>query len=422
MKIKVCNRSLSRALALIALVPLLSGCGTSAGKTYDEDSPSEAAASAAPEVLSSFSVAAESQVSSVPAGETDCAVLFVNVGKADAAILRFGETIVLIDTGSAESLPQLIAGLNAMNVTKIDAVFLTHSHSDHIGGLDGLAANYPIGTVYSSVYGEENKDGETKIVALAEKLGLEHKELGAGDRVSFASGVSLLALGPLTYNEDDENDNSLVLRFTCRGTSFLFTGDMQFAEEQTLISAGAALKSDVLKVGNHGNPDATGDDFAAAVSPKIAVISTDTSVDTDSANPRVVSALGGASVYTTQDCPIGVLISWNAAGEPVVSSPAAEESYPALTISDIHKKRQTVTLVNDGTAAIDLSGCVLFSSRTDAALRFPDGTTLAAGETLTVGSDQAIPFPGEDKPLSTKKSNTLSLYGRYGTLIDSFTD
>jgi hypothetical protein len=41
-------------------------------------------------------------------------ILYVNVGKADAAILRFGETAVLIDTGSAESAPQLIAGLNTL--------------------------------------------------------------------------------------------------------------------------------------------------------------------------------------------------------------------------------------------------------------------------------------------------------------------
>ncbi|MEZ4628590.1 MAG: hypothetical protein R2912_11080 [Eubacteriales bacterium] len=52
-----------------------------------------------------------------------------------------------------------------------------------------------------------------------------------------------------------------MLRFDYGGKSFLFTGDMQFAEEQEIIASGAVLKSDVLKVGNHGNPDATGDDF-----------------------------------------------------------------------------------------------------------------------------------------------------------------
>ena len=67
---------------------------------------------------------------------------YVNVGKADAAILRFGDTAVLIDTGSAESAPQLIAGLNAMGVDQISAVFITHSHSDHLGGLDALSANF----------------------------------------------------------------------------------------------------------------------------------------------------------------------------------------------------------------------------------------------------------------------------------------
>ena len=117
--------------------------------------------------------------------DQDFAILFVNVGKADAAILRFGDTAVLIDTGSAESTPQLIAGLNTLGIEQVSAVFITHSHSDHIGGLDALSANYDVPMVYSPFYSEADKNGKGKIVKRAEKLALPHQELMAGDVVAI---------------------------------------------------------------------------------------------------------------------------------------------------------------------------------------------------------------------------------------------
>ena len=112
-----------------------------------------------------------------------------------------------------------------------------------------------------------------------------------------------------------------MLQITYGGKTFLFTGDMQVSEEQALIASGVSLKADVLKVGNHGNPDATGDDFAALVSPSVAVIPTDTTENADSANPRVFAALPGADIYVTQDFPIGILLTLDAAGNIVVSDP-----------------------------------------------------------------------------------------------------
>jgi competence protein ComEC len=353
--------------------------------------------------------------------ETDeFAILLVNVGRADAAIIRFGETCVLIDTGTEDSVPQLIAGLNLLNITRIDAVFLTHSHADHIGGLNALAANYDIPMVYSPLFSEQNKDGIGKIVKLCDKLELNHTELTAGQTVPVTDSVSFEVLGPLAYNEDDDNDNSLILRFSYEATSFLFVGDAQFNEEQALLGSSANLDSDVLKVGNHGNPDATGEDFTRAVSPAFAVISTDTSVDRDSANERVLAALAPASVAITQDYPLGVLLTLNESGKPVITNPSRPAFTSPAAISSIDADSQTVTISNPDGETIDLSGCVLVCDRSGAALRFPEGTLLAAGTLLTVSGSESggtFVFAGEDKPLSAKKQNTVTLYSPYGEAL-----
>lgn len=413
-------RLLRPALAVLLALTALSGCA--AAGPAAEDSASEQtlppAASAEPspaaEALPPVSLA-----DGLP-GEDGFSILFVNVGKADAAILQFGDSTVLIDTGSAESAPQLFAALNALHVTNIDAVFVTHSHSDHLGGLDALAANFEIPVVYSPFYSEPDKNGVGKIVKRAEKLGLSHRELQAGEAVSVSSSVSFTVLGPLTFNEADDNDNSLVLRFTFADRTFLFTGDMQFAEEQTLIDSGADLRSDVLKVGNHGNPDATGDDFAALVSPSLAVISTNTQEDADSANVRVVAALSGSTNFVTQDFPIGVLLTLDRTGELLVSNPARSGTAIDVAIQRIDAEAQTVTLENSGSENVDLSGCLLFSARSDALLRFPEGTLLPAGETLVIGEGGSFAFPGEDQPLSKKKANTVTLYDPSGTRLSQY--
>ena len=416
-------RILPRVLTMVLCLALLAGCSSASlnaikDELVDDDASTTVGSAAPAETISPERVLNMTAVPMESALTPDgFAILFVNVGKADAAILRFGETVVLIDTGSAESAPQLIAGLNTLGVTKISAVFITHSHSDHLGGLDALRANYEIPMVYSPFFSEADKSGVGKIVKRAEKLGLPHMELRAGDTVPLADGVTFRVLGPLSLNVDEDNENSLVLQFTYGGKTFLFAGDMQFLEEQAIITTGAPLKSDVLKVGNHGNPDATSSDFGALVAPDFAVISTDTAVDEDSANPRVYAALPTAQIAVTQNFPIGVLLTLDDSGAVTLRNPAREPVASSVVVSNFDVLAQTITLVNSGTDSVDLSGMILYSSRSDATLRFPEGTSLAASSSLVVGAGETYSFSGEDKPLSKKKDNTVLLYDRSGTVL-----
>ncbi len=348
--------------------------------------------------------------------ESELRVLFLNMGRADATLVLAAGKAWLIDTGEKSSAPQLLRGLHVYGVEALDGVFLTHTHGDHTGGMETLAQNFPIGTLYSAEISENKKDGGNKIDELAQEFSLNHRKLRAGDGMDIAPGVRFEVLGPLVYNDQDDNDNSLVLRLRMNGRTLLFTGDMQFAEEATLLQAGADLKADILKVANHGNPDATSDAFAAAVSPRYAVIPTDTSADEDSANARVQAALGGATVLITQDYACGALLTVRADGAIAVANPEVPHTGARMTITKIDKDAQTVTIHNNG-KGMDISGFFLLSQKGSEVFVFPKGAYLGTGQIVTIsgaGGGGDYEWAGDSKVWNTKKEDVGVLYDRYG--------
>lgn len=233
-------------------------------------------------------------------------VIFINAGKADSILVQADDNSYLIDTGLSSSVPMIQNVLLKYNVNRLNGVFITHSHKDHLGGLKKISKVYDIDSLYCANISEKDSNSEKTIEESAKKNELNLTELSAGDKVEIAEELYFEVVAPLEYNHNDDNDNSLVLRLYVNGKVFLFTGDMQFAEETTLLNAGIDVSADILKVGNHGNPDATSDEFAKAVSPEIAIITTDTSEDEDSANERVRKLF--ENIYITQDYHYGIKV------------------------------------------------------------------------------------------------------------------
>lgn len=352
---------------------------------------------------------------SVTPVEGDVQFLFVNAGKADATILSAGGRHYLVDTGEKTSVPAILGALRLLGIETLDGVFLTHTHSDHTGGMELLAENIAIQMLYHASITELTDKGVNKFERFSEELSIPHTALNAGDTFPLAEGVTAEVLAPLVPNDEDDNDQSLVLMVTANGRTVLLTGDMQFAEEQSLLDAGASLKADVLKVGNHGNPDATSDTFAAAVSPSVAVIPTDTDEDNDSANPRVIAALDGADIHITEAYSIGVCITISTDGTITAGEPSAAP-LSSVTIQSIRKQDQTATLQNSGPGA-DLSGYMLFSEKGKELLVLPAGTVISAGGTITVaceGGSGDVIWTGETEVWNPDKEDTGILYDALG--------
>lgn len=357
-------------------------------------------------------------LSAVPSGEHDVCILFINAGKADSILLQIDEYSYLIDTGTAASAPIILAAFAQMGVETLDGVFLSHTDNDHTGGYEAIAEKIPVSCVYTSTI----STNWTKVERLRGKT--ERVALDPGAVVSLSEGVYFQVLGPNVYYEADDNNNSLVLRLEVNGVTTIFAGDMMFEEENTLLQGGMPLDCDILKVGYHGNKEATGATFLAAASPDLAVISTDREEDEDSANKKVVSALeaAGATVYITDESELGVLVSISADGTVTAKDLPTAQKAKDVRFTLVSKEDQIVVLENHEKEAVDLSGWYIISVKGRELFAFPEGTILDSGDSITVACRE---YNGEydlmweeNRVWNKEKKDLAVLVDRWGNRVD----
>jgi competence protein ComEC len=157
------------------------------------------------------------------------------------------------------------------NIRRLDAIALTHAHSDHMGGMVAVLRNFRPRVLWVGTNPEI--PAYEALLAEAGSLDIPVESMAAGSRFAFG-GVQVDVLAPaVDYvpGAAASNDDSLVLHMTYGQTSVLLEGDAEAASEQQMLSED--LHADLLKVGHHGSKTSTTPRFLAAVAPTYAVIS-----------------------------------------------------------------------------------------------------------------------------------------------------
>ncbi|HML47270.1 MAG TPA: MBL fold metallo-hydrolase [Clostridia bacterium] len=207
----------------------------------------------------------------------------------DATILTSPDgKVMLLDAGEPGCADQVIAALQALGVSRIDYLVASHPHVDHVGGFAEVLRTFPVGAVYTS-FVEYPTAPVAAYLAEIQRQGIPHIRLAQGDTFAFGDQVTVEVFHPSAEIEYYEgypdnstqfvNDLSLVLRFAYGDSSMLFGGDVYATMEQIADKYGERLQSDVFKVGHHGAATSSSKPYREAISPKIAVMISDTLSD-----------------------------------------------------------------------------------------------------------------------------------------------
>ena len=252
-------------------------------------------------------------------GPGDLTLYGVQTGKSDCLvfILPNGETL-LVDTGLKDTYDQVEQVLKLAGVKEIHHLILTHGHKDHIGGLKKLAKAYEIGTIYTNAYDKATyNDSERADIAASCGRWVQVK---AGERLSF-DGVEAEILAPQRAysDEEDDNNNSLVVRLSHGDVTFLLMGDATSLIEESLLDQGVDVAADFLKAGRHGKSDANTQAFLEAVAPQAAYLTGNREDDPESPDPEVLSRLEALGVQSYINQGDHLAICWHSDGESLTA-------------------------------------------------------------------------------------------------------
>ena len=226
-------------------------------------------------------------------------VSFLDVGQGSAVLIQKGTVQVLVDGGpSPGKLNQALGQALPFWDRKIEAVVLTHPHSDHLTGLLEVLKRYEVDTVLDpelepapALYKEWRR--------LLEEKGIPLLRARAGQELRLGE-VTVKVLNPQVEYLQDLDNSSVVLRLEAGRASFLLTGDIFRAGEVELLALGAPLESSVLQVAHHGSGDSTSASFLASVRPSAAVISAEESHPDLGVVARLEASVGENLYFTSR--------------------------------------------------------------------------------------------------------------------------
>lgn len=195
------------------------------------------------------------------------------IGSADCILIVDHGVVTMIDTGTEHksSTDKVVKYVKELGIDKIDHLFLTHPHDDHVGGVPVVCANFDVVNAYytspanwkkvrpcevdwgtklnydlavKAIFEKVNSDGSVINVIHPDEEGKVYKVTDD----SYFTVYNCLNVVKNDFREPEFNDFSMYLKYTYKGVNALFTGDVNVQYERTVLGQvkkdGTACSSD----------------------------------------------------------------------------------------------------------------------------------------------------------------------------------
>lgn len=193
----------------------------------------------------------------------------LDMGDADAAVLRQEKHVLVVDAG--EYGGDLASYLRAEHLP-VDLLVLTHLHSDHAGGVrELLDEGIPIRrcVMPSGALAADFDEEVLPLLARMEANGTVIETVHRGDILQWAEGKLTVLFPPEGFSASNANDGSMALLVEAEGVKLLLTGDLSARYGQY-----AAVSADVVKAAHHGSKNGTTQAFLDESAPTAVLVST----------------------------------------------------------------------------------------------------------------------------------------------------
>jgi competence protein ComEC len=240
----------------------------------------------------------------------------IDVGQADSTLVVTpdGHTL-LIDAagGLGPSHSEFDFGedviapyLWSRGMTRLDAVMLTHAHSDHLGGMTTVISNFRPRELWvgpnaaTAAYRALLRHASANDVAVVRRA--------AGDSFSFGGAQFEVLSPPRDWQvaARPRNNDSLVMRIGYRNSAALLPADAERKVERALLANGPP-QAGLLKVGHNGSTTSSSPEFLDQVRPRFAVISVGYRNSFRHPRPEVLQRLAERRVVTYRTDTMGAV-------------------------------------------------------------------------------------------------------------------
>lgn len=201
-------------------------------------------------------------------------VTYLNVGQGDSAYIEFPDgKNALVDGGPDKSVLEGLGKNMPFYRRKIDIIYLSHPHADHLAGLIYVLKRYEVGRVVMTKAVHTSPEYQEFLTLIRDKK-VPVTEGVRGTEFDFSGGIKAKILYPQSVEGvQNLNDTSEVMLLSFGESKFLFTGDLEKDTMSQCLSMEPTLSADIIKVPHHGSQNALSEDLYHQTKPKFAVIS-----------------------------------------------------------------------------------------------------------------------------------------------------